>query len=298
MADITKTQLGWIGLGNMGLPMADKLLEAGYKMTVYNRTKEKADLLVEKGAVRANSLKELAKDNRIIFSMLYDDQALEIVTLGESGIFNHLKPKDVFIDMSTVSPASSKKVAEEAKSKGIYFLRAPVTGSVPMAKSGNLGILVSGDYDIFLNISALFDILGQKSFYLGLYEEARFMKLLINTILGTTVQILAEALTFGKKAGLDWEKMLDVINNSAISSPLMKYKQEPLLNRDFSPMFTINLINKDIDLVMDVREDLQIPMPLTSTLKQMLTMAQTTGKGELDFISLVLLAEELSGINN
>jgi 3-hydroxyisobutyrate dehydrogenase-like beta-hydroxyacid dehydrogenase len=296
MSESPQRKIGWIGLGNMGQPMVGRLLDAGYALTVYNRTQDKTEAFVGRGAKAASTLEELAAQNTLIFAMVYNDEALEEVALGDGGIFETMQSGSIFVDMSTVSPASSQKVAAGAAEKGIRFLRAPVTGSTSMAVGGKLGILASGDEVAFAEVKEIFAVLGQQSFYLGNGEEARYMKLLLNTILGTTVQIMAEALTFGKKAGLDWDKMLDVINNSAITSPLIRYKQEPLSRRDFSPAFTINLINKDFDLALDVSKELNIPMPVTSMVKQMLTMARTSGKGELDFISLVLLAEENAGL--
>ena len=288
--------IGWIGLGNMGKPMSGRLLEAGYPLVVYNRTKEKTKELAEKGAKVADSPAELASQADITFTMIADSNALEDVTLDKNGVFEGAKPGSILIDMSTVSPESSAKVAETAKQKGVRYLRAPVSGSTPAAAAGTLGIMVSGDEDAYNESLEAFKVMGQKVFYLGPAEEARYMKLAVNIMIGTTCQILSEALVFGKKAGLDWDKMLEVLTNSAVGSPLVSYKTKPILERNFSPMFTINLMAKDFDLALAVGKDLTIPLPVTSLVKQCLATAKATGKGELDFASLVLLAEELAGI--
>lgn len=288
--------IGWIGLGNMGKPMSGRLLEAGYPLVVYNRTKEKAKELAEKGAKVADSPAELASQADITFTMIADSKALEDVTLDKNGVFEGSKPGSILIDMSTVSPESSAKVAEAAKQKGVRYLRAPVSGSTPAAAAGTLGIMVSGNEGAYNESLEVFKVMGQKVFYLGPAEEARYMKLAVNIMIGTTCQILSEALVFGKKAGLDWDKMLEVLTNSAVGSPLVSYKTKPILERNFSPMFTINLMAKDFDLALAVGKDLTIPLPVTSLVKQCLATAKATGKGELDFASLVLLAEELAGI--
>lgn len=296
MSAKSNVTIGWIGLGNMGKLMSGRLLEADYPLVVYNRTKEKTRELVEKGAKVADSPAEVASQAEITFTMVTDSKALEDVTLNKNGAFEGSKPGSIFIDMSTVSPESSAKVAEAAKQKGIRYLRAPVSGSTPAATAGTLGIMVSGDEDAHNESLELFKVIGQKVFYLGPAEEARYMKLAVNIIMGAICQILSEALVFGKKAGLDWGKMLEVITNSSAAAPLISYKVKPILERNFSPTFTINLMAKDFDLALAAGKDLTVPLPVASLVKQCLASAQATGKGELDFVSLVLLAEEHAGI--
>ena len=291
-----KVMIGWIGLGNMGKPMSGRLLQADYSLVVYNRTKKKTKELAEKGAKVADSPAEVASQADITFTMIADSKALEDVTLNKDGVFEGAKPGSIFIDMSTVSPESSAKVGEAAKQKGIRYLRAPVSGSTPAAAAGTLGIMVSGDEDAYSESLEVLKVMGQKVFYLGSAEEARYMKLAVNIMIGTTCQIMSEALVFGEKAGLDWDKMLEVFTNSAVGSPLISYKTKPILERNFSPMFTVNLMAKDFDLALAVGKDLTVPLPVASLVRQCLATAKATGKGELDFVSLVLLAEELAGI--
>jgi len=288
--------IGWIGLGNMGKLMSGRLLEAGYPLVVYNRTKEKTKELAEKGAKVADSPAELASQADITFTMIADSKALEDVTLDKNGVFEGSKPGSILIDMSTVSPESSAKVAEAAKQKGVRYLRAPVSGSTPAAAAGTLTIIVSGEEDTYNESLEVFKVMGQKVFYLGSAEEARYMKLAVNIMIGTTCQILSEALVFGKKAGLDWGKMLEVIANSAAAAPMVSYKTKPILERNFSAMFTVNLLAKDFDLALAAGKDLAVPLPVTSLVSQYLASAKATGKGELDYASLVVLAEEMAGI--
>ena len=292
-SDVT---IGWVGLGNMGKRMSGRLLEAGYPLIVYNRTREKTKELADKGSKVAGSPAEVAAQADIIFTMVSDSKALEDVTLEKGGVIEGAKPSSILIDMSTVSPESSAKVAETAKQKKLRFLRAPVSGSTPAAAAGTLTIMVSGDENTYKEALEALNIMGQKVFYLGSAEEARYMKLAVNIIIGVTFQIMSEALVFGKKAGLDWAKMLEVFSNSAIASPLISYKTKPILERNFEAMFTVNLLAKDFDLALAASKDLTMPMPVASLVKQCLASAQATGKGELDFASLVVLAEEMAGI--
>ena len=283
-------------MGNMGLPMAKRLLDAGNEMVVYDLDNNKGDSLVQKGATWASSPSDVAKQAAIIFSMVTNSEALEAIATGEKGIFESALRGATFIDMSTVSPRSSEKVANEALEKGITYLRIPVTGSTGNAEAGNLGIIASGDYESYEQVLDLLKILGQKIFYLGAEEESRYMKLALNIMVGITSQMMGEALAFGHKAGLDWKKMLEVMSNSSIASPLVCYKEDLLATRDFTPMFTVTLMEKDIDMALDVGKDLVVHMPVTGLVKQQYAAAKATGKGDLDFFALVTLAEEFSGI--
>lgn len=294
MSEMAK--IAWIGLGNMGQPMSKRLVEAGHPVTVYNRTKEKADEVVKAGAKFADTPKGAADGADVVFTMIADSATLEAVTLGANGLVNALKPGAIVIDMSTVSPDSSLKVNEAIEAKGCKFLRAPVTGSTMLAAAGTIGILCSGDKASFDKVLPIFDVLGKNKFYLGAGEEARYMKLSLNMMIGTSMQMLAESLVFGKRAGLDWGQMLEVIAGSAVGSPLVQYKTKPLANRSFAPAFTIKLMEKDFDLALDIARKMDVALPVTGMTRQFLASARATGKGEQDFSSLVVVAEELAGI--
>ncbi|MBE3580518.1 MAG: NAD(P)-dependent oxidoreductase [Thermoanaerobacteraceae bacterium] len=293
---MSKPRVGWIGLGNMGKPMSSRLLEAGYPLTVYNRTAEKAKELVSKGAKLASSPKEVAEASEFVFITIADSKALIDVCLGKDGVVEGLKPGSIVIDHSTVSPEASLQVNEAVEAKGCKLLRAPVTGSTVLAAAGTLGILCSGDREAYEKTLELFKILGKNQFYLGGGEESRYMKLALNIMVGTTCQMLAEALVFGERAGLNWGQMLEVIAGSAVGSPLVNYKAKPLANRDYTPAFTTRLMEKDFDLALEIARSMDVSLPITALTRQFLAAARATGKGELDFSSLVLLAEEMAGI--
>ena len=293
---MSKPSIGWIGIGNMGQPMSKRLIDSGYDLVVYNRTRAKTAELAKLGARVASTPKELAQDTEFVFTMVSDSIALETVTLPPNGILAGAKLGNIIVDMSTISPDTSIRLAKAAEEKTVSLLRAPVSGSTTMAEAGTLGIMVSGSQDSYERALPLLQVLGKKIFYLGLGEEARYMKLAVNMIIGATCQGMAEALVFGKRAGLAADKMLDVINNSAIASPFTNYKTKTLVTRDFTPAFTVKMMEKDMDLVLSEATQLHVPLPVTAYVRQMLTAAKATGKGNLDFCSLCLLAEELAGL--
>ncbi len=194
-------KVGFIGLGTMGQPMAGRILGAGFPLTVWNKTVSKTADLEKKGAKVAKSAKEVAAESDIIVSMIADGPALEAITFGDSGVAAGIKSGSVFIDMSTVDPESSMRVAKAVEAKGAKMLRAPVSGSTVLAGAGTLTILASGDKAAFDRSAKVFGAMGQKIFHVGPGDEARYLKLVLNMMVGTSMQMLAEAVTFGKKAG-------------------------------------------------------------------------------------------------
>jgi 3-hydroxyisobutyrate dehydrogenase-like beta-hydroxyacid dehydrogenase len=291
-----KPNLGWIGLGKMGNPMSTHLLKAGYKLAVYDIVPAAMSALAEQGATTANSPIEVADQADIIISMIPDDPALEAVSTGPQGIFQSARPGLIYIDMSTVSPATSARIAKAAQKTGIQYLRAPVSGSTESAATATLTILVSGPEDAYDQCRRIFKKLGQKVFHVGPGDQARYLKLLINTMVGITSAMTAEALTFGKRGGLDWDQMIDMINSSVVASPLIGFKVQLLKERRFAPMFTATQMAKDFDLALDTGRNMDIPMPLTALTRQLYGAMKATGKGERDYFGLVALMEEMAGI--
>jgi len=221
---------------------------------------------------------------------------LERKALGKEGILEVAQEGKILIDMSTISPMASSRVAEVAKKKGVKYLRTTVSGSPKFAEAGILTIFISGPEEVYQKCHAILGTLGQKLFYLGTGEEARYLKLLINMVAGTTAMVVAEALTFGEKAGVDWIKMLDGLGGSVVASPLIGYKVQPLKDRNFPPTFTVSQLAKDFDLALATGRALSVPMPITSTVSQFLGIMKATGRGDLDAWSVLFLMEELAGI--
>ncbi|HIN76671.1 MAG TPA: NAD(P)-dependent oxidoreductase [Rhodospirillales bacterium] len=288
--------IGWIGLGKMGHPMAINLIKAGKKVSVFNRTTEKTKAHVNLGGIAISSIKELASSSDVIFTMISDDKAIEEIALSDDGIIANTQERASLIDMSTISPAMSAKVAEAATEKHINYLRAPVNGTVMQAEAGSLVILCSGPKTAYEDCLPLLEILGSKIFYIGEDEQARFLKLCINAMVGISSSMMGEALAFGEAGGLDWNTMIDVISSSAVGSPILNYKKETLKKRDFTPAFTARQMAKDFDLVLDTANLKNIPMPITSTVRQHWSAMIGTGRGELDYFAYVEMLEELAGI--
>jgi 3-hydroxyisobutyrate dehydrogenase-like beta-hydroxyacid dehydrogenase len=293
-----KQKIGWIGVGKMGNPMSKNLMKEGYSVAVFDIVPEAMDALAEKGAKVAGSAAEVAAEVDLVISMIPDDRALEDVSMGPKGVFKGIGTGATYIDMSTVSPIISARVSEGAEDKGIKYLRAPVSGSTEAAEKASLTIMASGPQDAYDQCEDIFKLLGQKVFHVGDGDEARYMKLLVNMMVGITSAMTAEALTFGEKGGLDWSQMIDTINNSVIASPLIGFKVQLLKDRDYSPMFTATQMAKDFDLALDTGKAMDIPMPITALTRQLYGSMKATEKGEFDYFGIVALFEEMAGLKS
>lgn len=293
-----KQKIGWIGLGKMGVPMSKNLIKAGYELSVYDVIEEKLNELVEQGASRADSLKALAADSEIIISMIPNDFILKAISIAPEGVFKGIKPGTTFVDMSTVSPSVSAQVAKAAEEKGIKYLRAPVSGSTTLAETGKLTIFVSGPKDAYEQCLEIFLSMGHKSFYVGEEEQARYLKLVLNIMVGLTAAVAAEALSFGEKGGMNWDQMIDIVTNSVVASPLIVYKAQVLRERNFTPAFTADQMAKDFNIILNTGKDMSLPMPLVSKVYQYLEDMKSTGKGDLDFFGLLTLWEEMGNIKH
>jgi 3-hydroxyisobutyrate dehydrogenase-like beta-hydroxyacid dehydrogenase len=294
--DMKEKRIGWIGLGKMGKAMAKRVADAGFPLGVYNRTREKTQDFAERGIKVYQNPKELAGKSDFIFTMIADDSAIESITLAEDGVLAGIRPGATLVDMSTISPQVSLKVDEGAQKKGAGYVRGPVSGSTKFAEAGTLTIFASGPRDVYERCQAILGVLGQKILYLGPREEARYMKLLVNMMVGATSMMVAEAITFGEKSGIDWVAMLDAVQQSVVASPLVGYKIQPLKDRNFNPAFAVSQIAKDFDLALGAGKALGVPLPMTALVRQFYESMKATGRGEMDFFGLVLLLEELAGI--
>ncbi len=292
------TEIGFIGLGKMGKHMAEQLMQAGHTLTVYDIVPEASAHLSAKGATVYGSCRAVAQRTDILISSIPDDRALEAVVFGDAGVLKGAGAKTIFIDMSTVSPRLSARVGEAAAAQEVAYLRAPVSGSTESAVAGSLTIMVSGPKAAYERCSDILKVLGQKIFHVGPGEEARYLKLLVNIMVGITSAITAEALVFGKCGGLEWEQMIDIINSSVVASPLIGFKKEMLKKRDFTPAFTVGQMSKDFDLALEAGRARNIPLPLTALTRQLYGILKATGRGEIDYFGLEALLEEMAGIDH
>ena len=288
-------KIGWIGLGNMGNPMSKNLLKAGHEVTVWNRTKAKADEVLAAGGKWADTPKELAEKCDFIFTMVSDGPTLQSVTLSENGVVAGLTAHKVVIDMSTVSPEESAKVNDSIEAKECKFLRAPVTGSTVLAQNATLGILASGDKVAYDKVLPLLEAMGKNQFYVGAAEEARVLKLALNVMIGVTSQMMAEAVVLAEKAGLDVAQVCQVMAGSAVGSPLVGYKAALVSSGDYKPAFSVKLMMKDFDLAFAAAKQYDVAMPVTAVTRQYLQAAAASGRGDKDFSVLTQVLEDQCG---
>lgn len=287
--------IGFLGLGLMGSRMAARLLEHGYPLVVYNRTVEKSAALKEGGAVIASSPADLAARSDVIICSLANDTAVDDVMLGSGGVVASLKPGTTVIDCSTVSPETSRRIAEAVQGAGGAMLDVPVSGTTPQAESGNLVLLVGGDAEVLARCRPILEVLGQQIFHLGGNGMGSTMKLVVNALLGVAIQGLGEALALGQKAGLEKGLLIDVLGQMPILTGSQKAKMENARRDQYPVAFPIDLMEKDFGLVTDLAGRLAVPMPATAAARQM-TAAERSKHREEDFSAVIALMEELAGL--
>ena len=269
----------------MGTAFAERLLDAGYDLLVYNRTPQRAEGLAARGAAVAETAASLAERVDVVLTSLADDDAFEAVA-GE--ILAAARPGTVLVDTSTVSPAVSARVASLAEAASVAYLRAPVSGNPSVVRAGNLSFIVSGALETLDRVEPILRAIGPTITHVGDAEQARIVKLAINLMIGWLAQLMSEALVLGEAAGVSRASLLEVMGSSAVGAPFVKYKTEPLLNGDFSATFTTALMEKDIDLILDAAADAGVELPLAGELKTQLRDAIEAGYADDDFMSLFL----------
>lgn len=272
----------------MGVPIAERVLGAGHALTVYNRTPGKAESLVEQGAKAAAGCRDLLTENDVCITVVADDAALEAVTLPPNGVLAGARQGTVLVDMSTISVAASSRVALAAADAEVHYLRAPVSGNPTVVRAGNLTIIVSGPPGSFMSVEPLLKAIGPNVFFVGEAEQARVVKLALQVMIGGTAELMSEALVLGEAGGVSREKLLEVMGNSAVGSPFVKYKTGPLLQDDYSATFTTAMMKKDVGLVLSFAEQLGVRLPMTSELKGLLDETIDGGYSDLDLMALFL----------
>lgn len=288
-------KIGWIGTGNMGGPMAARLCEAGYSVTVCGSgRRDLSDYAKRTKARLAHSPREVAEQSEIIFTMIPNGDILLEIIGGGNGMNNADLKGKILVDMSTVDPVSSAKAAEMIEAAGGRFLRAPVTGSTHFAAAGTLGIMVSGDREVFDICLPCLRILGTRQTYLGTGEEARYMKIIINMMLAEALQSFSEGLVLGEKLGLPWETMIDLIADSAAAAPIMQYKAETMKARDFTPTSTVYNMHKDMKMAMDLARETNANLPVASLTMQMYNSLMAMGLCQQDNTSVLLINERMN----
>ena len=280
---MNKLKLGWIGLGNMGNPMVKNLINANFELVVFNRTKEKESELVQAGAKSANSPQQLLEICDIVITMLSDDEAVKAVFEGESGLLAKEQAGKLIINMSTVSPETSRYLSEISSKNQLHFLEAPVSGSVKPAQDGTLIILVGGTEKNYNKAKPIFDVLGKVALHVGAIGVGSSAKLAINYFLGLNLQGLAETVLFAEKNGVSREDMLAIINEGACGNGITKLKSSSILNNSFPAAFALKHLVKDLRLAKEAGLD----APLINPLFDSFNNAQNLGLGNEDVMAIM-----------
>ena len=288
--------LGYVGLGVMGGRMAKRLMDAGHTVTGYNRTKSKADWLLEAGMQWADSPRAVAQAADVVFSMVTNTKALRAVTGGPDGILAGLEPGKIYVEMSTVAPAVSQELAAQVAAMGAQMVDAPVSGSVETLEQGKLSIMVGGDPDVFAQIKPVLLDIGPKATHVGANGLAVTMKIATNLSLAVQMLAFSEGVLLAEKSGIEREVAVEVLTNSVIASPMVKYRCPFVLDMPTEAWFNVNMMQKDMDLALELSRQVDVPMPTTAITNEFLTAARGMGLAEYDFAILFEVLARMSGV--
>jgi 3-hydroxyisobutyrate dehydrogenase-like beta-hydroxyacid dehydrogenase len=288
--------LGYVGLGMMGGKMAARLLAKGHLVTGYNRTRSKAQWLVDQGMKWADSPRAVCEAADVIFIMVTDSKSLEAVAEGRDGLLAGLVPGKVVIDMSTVSPAVSRAVAARVREKGADMVDAPVSGSVVTLEQGKLSVMVGGNRSTFDRVKPLLEAVGPKVTHVGGNGLALSMKIAINLSLAVQMLAFSEGVLLAEKSGIARETAVDVLTHSVIGSPMIQYRGPFVLGMPEEVWFSVNMMRKDMVLALEMGRQLDVPLPTTAVTNEMLTAARGMGLAEQDFAVLFKTLARMSGV--
>ena len=289
-------RIGWIGTGRMGLVMAERLLAAGHRLQVYNRTRAKAASLIELGASQVERPADLTGCD-VVFSMVADDDALRAVTSGANGVLAQVRGPGILVDSSTVSAGVSAEVTGAGEQVGTAVLAAPVSGNPSVVRSGDLAIVASGPRDAFERVEPLLTTIARSAVWAGPGTEARLVKLCHNILVAVIVQALAEALVLAEKHGIPRRAVMGFLNDSVLGSRFLRSKTAALTDLDFTTAFTAPGQRKDLRLALEAARAVEVPMPVTTQTE--LALSRLIGSGldqGRDFSTLILLAARDAGL--
>ncbi|MDM7943130.1 MAG: NAD(P)-dependent oxidoreductase [Hydrogenophaga sp.] len=287
-------QLHFIGVGKMGLPMALHLRAGGAELGVSDLDPARVAVATGLGLAVAPDLSRALQQADGVFSSLPHDAALLEVAVQ---VATHAQPGSFWVDTSTVSPTASAQAAQICAAAGVEHLRTTVSGNNQMAQAAQLTVLASGPRTTYDRVLPLLQCWGPNQFYLGEAEQARLMKLVINLMIAQTSAMLGEALTLGRKGGLDWHDMWRVMGASAVASPILKARSAQLSERDFSATFTVNQMVKDLDLILGAASDHQVPLPQTAMTRQLMDAARAHGDAGADYAAIIKVVERSAGLS-
>lgn len=279
-------KVGWIGLGLIGKPMARRLVEAGYPVTIWNRTPAKADDLVRAGGRLAATPRETARSSDVLFTCVSDPPALEAVLLGPEGALAGLGAGSVLVDCSTISPALARRLAAACAERGAEFLEAPLTGGTWGAEKGELVFLIGGEAATLERVRPVLDHLGKKLFHLGGHGAGQTIKLAMNLLYALEVQALAEALALVAGAGIAAEKLLDVLASSMGRAPVLDVKAPMMTSGNYAPSFPLRLMHKDLGLALDLANQLGVPLPATAAARETYSAVKGASAEDVDYAAV------------
>lgn len=294
---MTDTKIGLIGTGIMGEPMARNLLRAGYRVCVFNRTKSKADSLIADGAVWKDSPADVAAEADVVISVVSDSPDVEAVYLGSGGVCQSLRNAALCIDMSTISPEVTRRVAGDVGKTGGAFLDAPVSGGKTGAEAGTLSIMVGGEEGDVERARPIFEVLGKSLVHCGPVGNGQLTKLCNQILCGMNLLGVCEAIAFAQRVGLDPRTMLEAVSTGAASSWALDNLGKRMLDRDFAPMFMIDLQQKDLWITLSTAREQRLPLPGTALVSQLLMANQAAGEGRDGTQGLLKVLERLAQIH-
>ena len=296
MANTPLPRIGFVGLGSMGSRMARRLLDRGYAVTIFNRTGAKAEPLRAAGALLGETPSAVAERSDVVLYSLADDTAVREVVLAAQGLLAGARRGTVFVDLSTVLPETSVAISSAAEPRGVAVLDAPVSGSTAQVEQGTLVIFVGGDQAVYEDQTSILDALGHH-IYMGRSGAGTTMKLVANTLLGLGMEALAEAITLGRKAGLDMRVMLDALSQTSVVSSSQKGKFENMIRGEYPVTFALRLMFKDLGLILKLAESLSVATPAVAAARQTEIIEQARNGGrEQDFSVVIRTLQELSGV--
>jgi 3-hydroxyisobutyrate dehydrogenase-like beta-hydroxyacid dehydrogenase len=288
--------LGYVGLGAMGGLMAERLMAKGHKVTGYNRTKAKAQWLIDKGMTWGSSPRDVAAAVDATFVMVTNSAALEAVANGADGLLAGLAPGKLLIDMSTVSPAVSRALAAKVRDRGAAMVDAPVSGSVITLQQGKLSVMVGGEKNTFDRVKPLLEDVGPRVTHVGDNGLALSMKIAINLSLAVQMLAFSEGVLLAEKSGIDRATAVDVMTHSVIGSPMVQYRGPMVLNMPDEAWFDVNMMQKDMLLALEMGRQLDIPLPTTAVTNEMLTAARGMGLAGKDFAIIFEVLARMAGV--
>ena len=289
-----RVKLGFIGLGNMGSRIAQRLLDRGYKLAVYDRDITRTEAIAARGGMVANNLRELASTADVILSCVSNDAAVLSVYSESEGVFDGARTGTVVLEMSTISPETSRELHRLGVGRGIEVLDVAISGSTPAAEQGILTLLAGGDRELFLSAVPIFQAIAKQYFLLGDSGSGTAMKLVVNTLLGVGMQAIAEAVVLGEKAGLDRERLLEVLSKTAVIAPAHVGKLARAAVNDYSPQFPLSLMNKDFELILKTAAKEHVSMPATEA-AFFVNAEELASNDEKDFSAVLRRMEEAAG---